>query len=57
MIYLVTKQESLFDSDNAIKRASVEDVYKYFLDKPLIEFDTETNGFDAFKNKVFPIPS
>jgi DNA polymerase-1 len=52
MIYLVTKQKSLFDSDNAIKKASVEDVYNYFADKSLIEFDTETNGFDAFKNKL-----
>lgn len=52
MIYLVTKQESLFKNENSIEKATVQDVYDYFADKPLIEFDTETNGFDAFKSKL-----
>lgn len=53
MIYLVTKQESLFENEeNDIVKGSIADIYEYFKDKELIEFDTETTGFNCFTNSL-----
>lgn len=41
MIYIVTGQELLFE-ESWIKKASMQDVEKYFLNKDIIEVDTET---------------
>lgn len=51
MIYYISKQNKLFDSPD-IKSCSVEYALEYLWKMPEIGVDTETNGMDAYTNKV-----
>ena len=52
MIYLVTKQNKLFD-DSEIKSVKLSDCLDYFRNHSQIELDSETTGFDPYTNKTF----
>jgi len=55
MIYLITNNKSQFSHIHRrtdITFAQIEDVLYYFKDKPEIEFDTETRGFDPYTKEV-----
>ena len=52
MIYLVTNQKSLFETNKHFSFATVTDVIKYFKDHAHVAFDTETTGFDPYLCKL-----
>lgn len=51
MIYFVDTQKRLFESDD-IKEATISECLNYLKDLPFISLDTETEGFDPYKDKV-----
>jgi len=48
MIYLVTNQKSLFETNKHFSFATVAEVIEYFEDHSHVAFDTETTGFDPY---------
>lgn len=53
MVYFITNQKSLFDNlDNDIKECSVQYMLDHFGNHTEIEFDSETDGFDCYLNKL-----
>lgn len=54
MIYLVTKQQSLFDC-NSYTIISPEKALKLLLEEPILGADTETEGFSPYTKKLLTI--
>lgn len=51
MIYFVDTQKRLFESED-IKEATISECLSYLKELPFISLDTETEGFDPYKDKV-----
>lgn len=54
MIYLVSKQQSLFNSDK-YQTISLEEAFNILNPLKEVQFDTETEGLDCFTKKLFTI--
>jgi len=53
MEYFITNQTSLFDNlENNIKSCSIDFMFNYFRNHDYIEFDSETDGFNCYDNKL-----
>lgn len=52
MMYLVTKEASLFKQSPLYDICSIDKLLDYFKDKDLIGLDTETEGFDPYTKRI-----
>jgi len=53
MIHFISNQTKLgSEIDAFVNKATVQDVYDYFRNKPEIQVDTETEGFDPYEDNV-----